>query len=124
MYCRPDVIAAVAAHLMRLFDGDAYLTRLRQGIGATERQMVVLERWKRRVELLLIGVVAAVRSRGDSLENIVASLPATFAGSSWDFSPAALLDEEKARVEAAATTGTVEDLLTIMPGKGRLATAA
>ena len=124
MYCMPDVVAAVAAHLMRPFDGDAYLTRLRQGIDGTERQMVVLERWKRRVEPLLIGVVATVRSRGDSLENIVASLPATFAESSWDFSPAALLDEEKARVEAAATTGLIEDLLTIVPGKGRLASAA
>jgi hypothetical protein len=74
--------------------------------------------------LSLVGVVAKVRSRGDSLENIVASLPATFDESSWDFSPTSLLDEEKVRVETAATTGTAEDLLRVMPGKGRLAAAA
>jgi hypothetical protein len=72
----------------------------------------------------LIGIVAGVHSRTDSLDGIVASLPGVFNESSWSFSPAALLEEEKRRVEAAAISGTIEDLLRVIPGKGRLATAA
>jgi energy-coupling factor transporter ATP-binding protein EcfA2 len=124
LYCMPDVVAAVAAHLKVPFDQADYLAHLRQDVTDAERHKVILERWKRQVEPRLIGVVAGVHSRGDSLDDIVASLPQTFAELSWDFSPAALLQDEKTLVETAATAGTVEDLLRVLPGKGRLATAA
>jgi len=124
LYCLPDVVCAVAGHLKKSFDSAGYLEGLRQSVSNQERHKVILERWKRRVEPRLIGVVASVETRTDSIDTIVASLPHTFAASSWDFSPAELLEEEKVRVEAAVTTGTVDDLLSLLPGKGRLAAAA
>jgi hypothetical protein len=124
LYCLPGVVAAVAKHMKRHFEPTEYLDRLKRDVTDTERQKVVLERWKRRVEPQLIGVVASVHSRTDSLDQIAASLPSVFAESSWGFSPADLLQEERSRVELAAMTGGAEDLLRVLPGKGRLATAA
>jgi hypothetical protein len=37
-----------------------------------------------------------------------------------DFDPVVMLEEEKRRVETACSTGTLDDLLRIMPGKGRI----
>lgn len=90
----------------------------------TERQKVVLERWKRRVEPQLIGVVAAVHGRQDTLDVITESLPQLFNSSEWTFDVAGMLEEEKVRVETASTSGPVEDLLRLLPGKGRLAAAS
>jgi hypothetical protein len=124
LYCLPRVVEAIAAHTQRAFDEADYLTRLRGSINATERQKVVLERWKRRVEPQLIGVVAAVHGRQDTLDVITASLPQVFNSSEWTFDVAGMLEDEKVRVETASTTGSVEDLLRLLPGKGRLAAAS
>lgn len=124
LYCLPRVVAAVAVHTQKAFDDVDYLTRLRGSITAAERKKVVLERWKRRVEPQLIGVIAAVHARQDTLETIIAALPQQFNSSEWNFDVAGMLEEERIRIETAATSGTVEDLLRLLPGKGRLGVAA
>ena len=124
LYCLPGVVEAVATHTQKPFDEIDYLTQLRGSVTTAEGRKVVLERWKRRVEPRLIGVVAAVHSRQDTLETIVAALPNLFNPSEWDFDVAGILEEERLRIEAATTTGTVEELLRLLPGKGRLGVAA
>jgi hypothetical protein len=76
------------------------------------------------VEPQLIGVIAAVHARQDTLETIIAALPLQFNSSEWNFDVAGMLEEERIRIETAATSGTVEDLLRLLPGKGRLGVAA
>jgi hypothetical protein len=124
LYCLPGVVAAVAVHTQRTFDDADYLTRLRDSVSASERRKVALERWKRRVEPRLTGVVAAVHSREDSVETVIAALPELFNSSAWDFDVAGLLEEERIRIEEASTSGTVEELLRLLPGKGRLGIGA
>ena len=124
LYCLPGVVSAVAAHLHKTFDESGYVARLKQGVSDTERHKVILERWKRRIEPRLTGVVASVHTRTDSLNTIVDALPQIFDASTWSFSPADILEEERVLIENAAEAGTVDDFLRRLPGKGLLATAA
>lgn len=124
LYCLPGVVSAIAKYLQKTFDEGDYLARLRQGVSVTERHKVILERWKRRIEPRLIGVVASVHTRTDSLSDIVDSLPQLFDAATWDFSPAGVLEEEKLRIERAVETGTIDDVLRLLPGKARIAAAA
>src|ERR1035437_93826 len=124
LYCLPRIVEAVASHTGKAFDEADYLARLRSSINTVERQKVVLERWKRRVEPQLVGVVATVHARQDTLEDISAALPQLFDSSKWNFNVAEMLEEERSLIETASTTGPVEDLLRLLPGKGRLAAAS
>jgi hypothetical protein len=124
LYCLPRVVAAAAAHTQKPFNDAGYVGRMGESVTVAERQQAVLERWKRRVEPQLTGVIAGVHSRQDSLETIIAALPQLFDSSKWDFDPAGMMEGERARVERAATSGTVEDLLRVLQGKGRLGIAA
>lgn len=124
LYCLPGIAEGVALHLQRPFSPQAYSACLRNCATDMEIRKVVLERWKRRVEPLLVGVAAGVHSRVDSLDAVVASLPQTFDATSWGFSPEQLLKAEKQRIEDAVARGSVDDLLRLMPGKAMLAAAA
>jgi hypothetical protein len=123
LYCLPGIVSAVAVHTQKAFDEADYLARLRGSISEVEQQKVILERWKRRVEPQLIGVVAAVHGKQDDLNAIVAALPTVFDQSSWDFDVSKYLVLERERVEKATASGTVEELLRLLPGKGRLGVA-
>jgi predicted ATPase len=124
LLCLPAVVAAVCEHQGRPFDQDGYFQALRATVPADQRHAVVVERWKARVEPRLIGLVAGVRSRGVSLDTLAADMPNVFAMTSWDFSPTGILAEEKLRVETAATEGTINDFLRIIPGKQHVSIAA
>lgn len=124
LYCLPGVVAGAATQTHKPFDVAGYAERMRDSVTVAEKQQAVLERWKRRVEPRLTGVIAEVHSRHESLETIIATLPQVFDSRTWGFDVAGLMEEERVRVESAATSGTVEDLLRVLQGKGRLAIAA
>jgi hypothetical protein len=123
LYCLPAVASAVADHVKHTFDETRYIDELRASADPLESHRVTLERWKRRLEPLLEGLVSSVTTKNTALEELESQIPELFDHQRWNFSPAAILVEEKTRVDTAAQ-GTVEDVLRVMPGKHRLAVAA
>lgn len=113
----PSVVAAAATHLGREFDPDRYLAELRATVSEAQRHAIVIRRWKARIEPHLAGLVASTGTRNVSLETLVAEMPSLFDMNNWSFSPQQFLQEEKELVEAAVTTGSADDLLTLVPGK-------
>jgi hypothetical protein len=83
LYCLPQLVKVIASYTRRDFDEAAYVERVRQSITEQERQKVVLERWKRREGPKLIGVVAAVHGRNDSLDDILSTIPSVFSSGAW-----------------------------------------
>lgn len=127
LYSHPGVVAAVAKYLGQLKDYDeaAYISRVRQSYSDMDRHKVILERWKRRIEGLLVGVVASVKTRQESLDDIMQTLPGLFDQTNWSFSSQDLMNEEKNRVESAnLATSQLDELLKTMPAKGLLPIAA
>ncbi len=99
LFCLPDMVAAVADHLGRPFDPDSYLLDMKASTTDAERHKLILERWKRRLEPQLEGLLSAVRTRTDSIDVIGASVPDLFDRANWSFSPEGILAEERALVE-------------------------
>jgi len=126
LYSHPGVVKAVARFLGQAGWNEAdFEVTVRSSFSDTHRHKVVLERWKRRIEGQLIGVVAAVKTRQESLEDISLSLPDIFDQAKWSFSPQDMLNEEKSRIEALAEpSSSLDELLKIMPAKGLLPIAA
>jgi len=122
----PPVSAAVAEFMGRPTTEESYAQEVVAAFTESDRHRVILERWKRRVERLVIGVVASIKSQGESLDDIAARLPSAFTMETWEFSPTALLAAERARLESvvnAASTDT-DEALKLMPGKALLSDAA
>jgi ABC-type molybdenum transport system ATPase subunit/photorepair protein PhrA len=124
LYCLPVVLSAVCTHLGRAFDEDSYLARLKGAVSEGLSRKVIIERWKRRLEPLLAASVASVHSRDGSIDEIVASLPQLFDINSWNYSPEAILQEERQRVEDALQSSDPLHFLAVLPGKPFIAIAA
>ncbi len=71
------------------------------------------------IDAALTGVVSSVSTKAASLQDIAQSIPDIFDQAKWDFSPQALLSDEKDKVEDLfkAAPVNVDALLKVMPGK-------
>ena len=124
LLCLPDVVSAVASHLSQPFDATAYRAALANTVSEDQRHQIIIERWKRRMEPFLEGLVAGVSKRHIPVKDLVAELPDVFDQSKWSFCPEAKLKEEQERVEGAVPEGPVDEFLALVPGKQLLPVAA
>jgi len=124
VYCLPGVIAAVASHLKQDFDLDLYTQVIRGSISDLVIRKAIVDRWKRRLEPHLESIVSGVKARNDSIESISADIPNLFDHTQWTFSPTDILETERTNIESSASTGNLEDLLRVFPGKGLIGIAA
>jgi len=120
----PAVVAAVCRHVAATFDDGAYTAALQGTITDEQARQVVVERWKRRLEPHLEGLVSGVSKRKGSLDDLAQQLPQIFDHTSWAFSPADFLTEEWATVEAVRTGTDAVAMLRVFPGKQMLPVAA
>lgn len=120
----PEVVQAVAKHTGHPFDPSDYLDALRGTVDRSQRDRIMIERWKARVEPQLVGVVASTSNRGGTVEALVREMPTLLDKANWSFSPEEILEEEKARVDAAIDGGTTDNFFAIVPGKQLMPIAA
>ena len=124
LLCIPAVVTAVAAHTGCSFDLEEYRAQLAGSVTEEQRHAIAIQRWKARLEPLLAGLVAEVSRRSESLDTLIADVPARFNLTSWPFSPQELLEEERQRVESVLPGGSTEEVLALVPGKQLLPLAA
>jgi hypothetical protein len=124
LLCLPEIVSAVCAHVSQGFDEAEYRRRLAVTVSEEERHQLIIERWKRRIEPHLEGLVAGVSKRDTPVRDLIIEIPNIFDHQKWAFSPEKFLIEEHDRVEAAAPDGPLQDFLTIVPGKQLLPVAA
>jgi hypothetical protein len=124
LLCLPEVIRAVCSHHGRAFDEVAYVQSLAAAVSDENRHQLIIERWKRRLEPNLEGLVSGISKRNMPVAALIAELPNLFDQSNWSFSPETFLIEERDRVEAALPSGPVSDILALVPGKQLLPVAA
>ncbi len=124
LLCLADIVAAVAIHLGRSFSRERYLQILAGNVTDSERHKVVIERWKRRLEPNLIGLISTISTRPKPLDDIVKDIPAIFDHTSWSFSPEKILEEEKQRVESVSPISSIDEFLALLPGKKFIAAVA
>ena len=124
LFAIPGVVEAVASHIEHSFDPATYHSELVRSVTSEERVRVILERWKARVEPLVVGVIAESRARHQSVDDLIAALPAIFDTHNWSFSPQTVLQQERDRVDAALGAGDSDEFLAVMPGKPLLSVAA
>ena len=117
---------AVANFLGRPTDELQYAQAAVASFTELDRHRVILERWKRRAERLLIGVVASIKPEGEELDDIAARLPETFKVENWHFSPGDLLAAERDRLESAVSdqSSSTDEAFRLMPGKALISGAA
>jgi hypothetical protein len=120
----PDVVASICKHLAAPFNPDAYRVALAGTVTDQQARQVAVERWKRRMEPHLEGLVAGVSKKEQSLDDLAAELPRLFDHTAWSFSPVGFLTEEREIVEAARASSNAIDLLRVFPGKQMLPQAA
>ena len=113
----PADVRAAARHLGTEFDEERYVAQLRATVSEAQRHVIVIQRWKARIEPHLAGLVAQSANRNASLDMLIAEMPALFDMNTWNFSPQGFLEEEKQRVEPAVETGTADEFLALIPGK-------
>jgi hypothetical protein len=121
LFCLPDVVAAVARHLAKTFDENAYLVALKATITDPLRHRVIIERWKNRVEPELTGIVRQINNRAKPVDELLTEMASTFDQTKWGFSPSDVLNEEKVRVEGAST---IAEFLSLFPGKSFVSVAS
>ncbi len=121
LFCLPEVVAAVARHLAKSFDADAYFDAIKANITDQQKHRVIIERWKNRVEPELTGIVRKINNRTKPVDELLTEMVATFDQANWGFSPTDVLNEEKVRVEGAST---IEDYLALLPGKSFVSVAS
>ena len=124
LFCVPDLVMAVCRYVSQPFEVTEYRTALAATVSDGQRHQIIIERWKRRMEPHLEGLVAGVDKRQTPVKDIIAHLPAIFDHKTWSFSPEVFLTEERDRVEAAVSGGPLTDFLSIVPGKQLLPVAA
>ena len=120
----PAVVGAVASHVARSFDETSYLAAVRRTVTDAQRDAIVVRRWKTQLEGLVIGVVAGINASDGGLDELSSRIPATFDVGQWERDPSGLLQAERSNVERAVNTGSVDDLLAVVPGKQLLPVAA
>lgn len=120
----PDVVSAVCDHLAQPFDADVYLATLVATVTDAQPRQVAVERWKRRMEPHLEGLLSGVTKTVQSFDDLTSRIPVIFDHEQWAFSPLEFLTEERRTVEGAVSGGSIEDLLRIVPGKQMLPVAA
>lgn len=124
LLCLPHVVGAVAKHLGREFDTEKYRTDLGNEVSASDRDNIIIERWKRRLGPNLEGLVSTVSTRRKSIDDVALEIPKIFDHTAWSFSPIGILTEEKERIESAIPHGTIETILDLAPGKKFVSLAA
>jgi hypothetical protein len=124
LLCLPEVVAAVCEHHSQVFDEEQYRTQLADAVSADQRHQIIIQRWKRRMEPNLEGLLSSVSKRGKPVDELIQDLPEIFDHQKWSFSPEELLRSERTRVEAALPDGSVGEILAIAPGKQFLPIAA
>lgn len=124
LFCLPEVVRAVAAHLNQGFDELAYGNALSETVDANQERSIVVQRWKAAIEPRLGSLVSTVTARQHAtISEIAETIPAIFDVSKWAFNPAEMLNQEASDVRAAMSGGTLE-LLRVVPGKQFLPVAA
>ena len=124
LLCLPAVVAAVSSYVSRPFDDGQYRTAVAGRVSDSQRHQIIIERWKKRMEPNLEGLVSNVSKRDKPVDDLINDLPEIFDHQRWSFSPEDLLREERARVESAFQSGSIDDILLIAPGKQFLPVAA
>lgn len=120
----PDVVSAVCTHLAQSFDLAIYREGLLATVTDDQVRQVAIERWKRRLEPHLEGLVAGVSKKQQSLSDLATEIPQIFDHTAWAFSPEQFLDDERVSVESARASTDLGALLAIFPGKQMLPIAA
>ena len=125
LYCLPKVVEAVARHVGKApFDAAGYAARVAKAVSTTERDRVVVERWKGRIEGPLLRLIGDVEARTTDLDATIAAIPAIFDPAGWTFSPQGMLADERKAVESMVPNGAVPEILALMPGKSLLSLPA
>jgi energy-coupling factor transporter ATP-binding protein EcfA2 len=123
LLCVPEVVELVAKYTVTTNARDRYLDALDAAVNDAQRHKVIVERWKTRVESLLVAIPAAVKARHDDLQSMVTAATEAFRQDSWSFDPVGLLNEEITRVSALKATDDIDQFLSVIPGKGLLSVA-
>lgn len=124
LLCLPAVVAAVCEHVSQDFDQEKYRATVAGTVRDDQRSQIIVRRWKARLQPDLNGLVSAVGIEHKPIDDLEAELPGVFDSSTWPFSPAAMLQDERRMVEAIVPDGAIERLLAVLPGKQVLALAA
>ncbi|WP_160169701.1 AAA family ATPase [Amycolatopsis rifamycinica] len=124
LFCLSGVLRTVCDHLRRNFDEPNYLNQLRASVSESQRHQLIIQRWKAQLEPRLAGIVSDVSKRNMSIDKLASEVPSIFDEANWSFSPKEILESEKEFVESALVTGTIEQVLLVVPGKQLLPIAA
>jgi hypothetical protein len=124
LLCIPGVVEAVCTHVSRDFNTTEYRTALAKTVNGEQRHKLIIERWKRRMEPRLEALVSNVSGRNKPVDEIIKDLPEIFDYQKWVFSPEEFLREERSRIESAIPAGSIDEILSIVPGKQLLPVAA
>jgi hypothetical protein len=124
LLCIPEVVSTVCAYVSRPFDQSQYRAALVGAVNDKQRHQLIIERWKRRMEPNLEGLVSNVSKRNKPVDELIDDLPGIFDHERWSFSPEDFLRQERSRVESAIPSGPIGDILSIAPGKQFLPIAA
>lgn len=124
LLCDPGVIDAVCTHVAQGLDAASYQVAIEATVTDQQAQQVIVERWKRRLEPHLEGLVAGVKAKSSPVEDLIAEISSVFDHTSWAFSPQGFLEEERDRVQRMLDEHDLDELLTLIPGKQLLPIAA
>lgn len=124
LLCLPSIVSAICEHVGQSFDGATYQVALARTVSDAQRHQIIIERWKRRMEPHLEGLVSRVSKRDKPVNELIRDLPDIFDHTKWAFSPQKFLEEERGRVEAAMTNIDLVELLSLIPGKQFMPVAA
>lgn len=124
LFALPKVVKAVADHMHIVFDEPNYLAKVRDSVNGTQKRRIIVERWRSSLLPFLDTVLNESQNDKQSLNELMAAVPAIFDHASWDFSPEGLLKTEQTHVEQVLTTGNLDEALKLIPGKQLLPLAA
>jgi energy-coupling factor transporter ATP-binding protein EcfA2 len=116
LFAVEGVVAAVCAHVRQPFDAATYASALSEAVSVSERHAIIVRRWQARMEPQLRTLLNGV-GRDETVDALIASLPALFDHTGWSFNPQDMLEEEKATVEGAIPGSDIARLLALAPGK-------
>lgn len=119
LYCIPALLRMVAAHLGRdcedvLSSFEAQSRSLCSQTGYLHKQ--ALERTKARVEPHITGLLARARAN-DDVDLLKDELAALTDKGRWPLDPVAVFEEELNRLSEVASSGTIDELVVLFPGK-------
>ncbi|GAB2690685.1 DUF4435 domain-containing protein [Nocardia thraciensis] len=124
LFCLPDVIAAVAAHLDKPFDPESFKAKIVERTDSKQVHQLAIQRWKARIEPQLQALIADTSKRNKTTDELAEDLPEIFDMNTWKFSPKAVLLEESDRLTSALAGESLLEILALLPGKPLLPVAA